>query len=352
MNIERTLLAKKNINKISFGVGILIFTTMFFGRYKPERLIWLNFLAMGCFALSLNKVDYDYEEKLLKTKKNIFLAKKRLVTNQKLQCELNQIRGIKPIVETIQPTKKLLVNQDVLNLEIEKISNETKSDFLQKMMNQSCLIIGKKGFGKSHLMRYLARSYVATMSDTDLFVIFDPHYDDENCWISDDETELIKREKIIVKNYDAKISEILALVKYRIDNKLFYKKTNSRLRIFIDEIEFFSKNDEFIELIKTIEYEGRKFGFTVVLGGHSLKKSVSNLDSSVIGSMAILMSPNVALDPVTIKPGLFPSLTTMKGLYSQICDKNRIGFFSDGENFEIVRIPNLDLWEIETVEKT
>jgi energy-coupling factor transporter ATP-binding protein EcfA2 len=350
VKLETTIVAKKHINTVSFIVGILIFSTLFLGKYKPERIIWINTLVIVSVLLSMNKIDYDYELKLLKTKKNIYLAKKRVVTQQKLNNELNNLKGIKPVLEAkIKPIERTLnVNQEVIKQELEKITVESNNDWLQTIIekNSSFLIVGKKGFGKSHLMRYLARSYVATIGDKDLFVILDPHYDHDNPWLYQNEDELIKREKIVVNNFERKINELLAIIRYRIDNKLFYKTTNSRLRIFIDEIEFFNQFDDFTELVKVVEFEGRKFGLSIVLGGHSLKKTVCNLDSSIIGSMSILMSSNVALDPVTIKPGLFPSLTVMKKLYNQCPEKTGIGYFTDGDNFSIIKIPKLDLWEI------
>jgi len=350
MKLETTIVAKKHINKVSFIVGLLIFASLFLGKYKPERIIWLNSLVIISISLSMNKIDYDYEQKLLKTKKNIYLAKKRLITQQKFNNELNNIKGIKPVLEAKKKPieKTLTVNQEIINQELEKITVESNNDWLKTIIekNSSFLIVGKKGFGKSHLMRYLARSYVATMDNKDLFIILDPHYDPDNPWLYQNEDELIRREKIVVNNFERKINELLGIIRYRIDHKLFYKTTNSRLRIFIDEIEFFNQFENFTELVKNIEFEGRKFGLSIVLGGHSLKKTVCNLDSSIISSMAILMAPNVALDPVTIKPGLFPSLPTMKKLYSQFPEKNGIGYFTDGENFSIIKIPKLDLWQI------
>lgn len=354
MKLELTLQLKKNINNVSLIVGIGLTLSIFFVNYKnsPEKLIWTNILAISTLLLSLNKIDYDYESKLLKTKHNIFLAKKRLITQQKLDYELNNIKGIKPVInQEIKPVPETIsVNQNIVNRQLEKIERESNHNWLTKIIinDLSCIIVGKKGFGKSHLMRYMARSYVATMSELDLFVIVDPHYDSDEPWLFRDENELIKREKIIVGNFDNKINELLLLVKYRIDKKLFYKNTKSKLRIYIDEIEFFQGNETFIELVKTIEYEGRKFGISIVLGGHSLKKSVSKLDSSVIGSMAILMSPNIALDPSTIKPGLFPSLTNMKTMYNQT-KKENVGFFTDGENFDIVNVPRINLTTLEII---
>lgn len=354
MKLELTLQLKKNINNVSLILGIGLTLSIFFVNYKksPEKLMLTNILAISTLLLSMNKIDYDYESKLLKTKHNIFLAKKRLITQQKLDYELNNIKGIKPVInQEIEPIPETIsVNQNIVYRQLEKIERESNHNWLTKIIsnNSSCIIVGRKGFGKSHLMRYMARSYVATMSELDLFVIVDPHYDSDEPWLFQDENELIKREKIIVGNYNVKIHELLSLVKYRIEKKLFYKNTNSKLRIFIDEIEFFQDNEEFIELVKTIEYECRKFGISIVLGGHSLKKSVSKLDSSVIGSMAILMSPNIALDPSTIKPGLFPSLTNMKSRYNQT-NKENVGFFTDGENFDIVKIPRINLTTLEII---
>jgi hypothetical protein len=105
---------------------------------------------------------------------------------------------------------------------------------------------------------------------------------------------------------------------------------------------------------KDVEYQGRKYGFSLILGAHSIKKGEMGIDSSVIGSMLNILFPSVVLDRNSILSGAFPSLPKIKSMInsykSELPSEGRVVIINDDSEVFISHIPKLDLIPIEVNE--
>ena len=139
----------------------------------------------------------------------------------------------------------------------------------------------------------------------------------------------------------------------RIKNKLTFKKLGIATRIIIDEIDSYSQDEMEIisDFAKDIEYQGRKFGFSIILGAHSIKKGQMGVDSSVIGSMLNILFPSVVLDRHSILSGAFPSLPKIKNMInsykSELPSEGRVVVINDDSEVFCSHIPKLDLVPVE-----
>ena len=142
----------------------------------------------------------------------------------------------------------------------------------------------------------------------------------------------------------------------RIKNKLTFKKLGITTRVIVDEIDSYSQDE--MEIIsnfaKDIEYQGRKFGFSIILGAHSIKKGEMGIDSSVIGSMINILFPSVVLDRNSILSGAFPSLPKIKSMIdrykSELPSEGRVVIVNDDSEVFVSHVPRLDLVPVEITE--
>jgi|GEM_PF-6958529 len=230
-------------------------------------------------------------------------------------------------------------------------------EWLKKASVQSCFLAGKKGSGKSFLMRYLLLAYVEQMGERDHFYIIDPHYDPDEPWVQGvDEFKLAAQGKIAdgVTAMNS-VRALHDLLRSRITHKETYKKTRSRVRIFFDEIDSFSDQEDqqqISDFIRAIENQGRKYGFTIVVGAHSVKKGEMNIDSSVVNSMLQILFPSVLMDRNSILSGAIPAINSLKHKITQYkadkkSDVRVVGICDDAE-FYISHVPNLRLVSVES----
>ncbi len=354
-------------------------------------------LALSGFVTSLcclKLPEYEYEQKLIDTYEKTSMKEYKLVlqgevlktqakleiTNQQDLAEtiehlpehqidyFAQKYGVVPIlakyyidndsdteenetVETVVTTSK-----SIFENVIEKIEKDDSISlaWLKKAITESCFIAGKKGSGKSHLLRWLLAGFIAQSSDKDLFYVIDKHYDSDSPWVFGvDESELVKRGRIADgKKAIATISELHQSLLNRIENGLTYKKIGSHVRVIVDEIDSYS--DEEMEIIsafaKDVEYQGRKFGFSIHLGAHSIKKGEMGIDSSILGSMLNILYPSVVLDRNSVLSGAFPTVQVMKRMIerykSQAPKDSRIVVVGDDFEVFVSHVPKLELVQI------
>jgi energy-coupling factor transporter ATP-binding protein EcfA2 len=338
----------------------------------------------------------DYEEKLIKTYQDTALKQQKTViqgeilkhqthleikNHQELATTIEKLPGyqvdyfankygVMPILasnyiaenSTVEPELDpvLNVNKSIFTNVIERheISDQISLEWLKKAIAESCFIAGKKGSGKSHLMRWLLGGFIAQAKDQDIFFIIDKHYDPDSPWVMGiDENKLLEIGRI-VDGADAipKIEELHLLLLNRIKNKLTFKKLGIATRIIIDEIDSYSQDD--MEIIsnfaRDVEYQGRKYGFSLILGAHSIKKGQMGVDSSVIGSMLNILFPSVVLDRHSILSGAFPSLPKIKSMInsykSELPSEGRVVVISDDSEVFVSHVPKLDLVPVEIAE--
>jgi hypothetical protein len=355
-------------------------------------------LALSGFVTSLcclKLPDYEYEQKLIDTYEKTSMKEYKLVLQGEVvktqaKLEINnqqdlaktiehlpehqidyfaQKYGVVPIlakyyidndseenetVETVQPV--VTTSKSIFENVIEKIEkgDSISLAWLKKAITESCFVAGKKGSGKSHLLRWLLAGFIAQSSDKDLFYVIDKHYDSDSPWVFGvDEAELVKRGRIVDgKKAIAKISELHDSLLNRIENGLTYKKIGSHVRVIIDEID--SYPDEEMEIIsafaKDVEYQGRKFGFSIHLGAHSIKKGEMGIDSSILGSMLNILYPSVVLDRNSVLSGAFPTVQVMKRMIerykAQAPKDSRVVVIGDDFEVFVSHVPKLELVQI------
>jgi hypothetical protein len=205
-------------------------------------------------------------------------------------------------------------------------------------------------------MKYLAGlTLLKSNPDRDLIYIIDPHYDSDTPWfIGLNEAKLVENGRIS-KNGIATILSLNKTLENRIENGLKLTKTNSRIVVFIDEIDSYSKKeltDIIMPFIKQIEYEGRKYGFSIIIGSHTIKKCNLQLDSSVLASMNCVFFGNLLLDRNNVFSGALPSISEMKSeieYYKNTFKQNRIVGTVIDDVFNITHIPDLILPKFEVV---
>ncbi|MFM6159099.1 MAG: hypothetical protein ACKPE3_39995, partial [Sphaerospermopsis kisseleviana] len=245
---------------------------------------------------------------------------------------------------------------------IERSASETDSnlEWMKKAIHNSCFLAGKKRSGKTFLMKWLLKAYIANCKDTDIFYISDPHYDDvdyDDVWVSEEIDKKLIQNRRLVKSESATlqmVGEVLGAIKARKTHGLTVKKGVGKIRIFMDEIDSYSQEiqQEISNFIKIVEYEAAKYGVTVVVGAHSIKKGEMGIDSSVISSMLNVLFPSVVLDRNSVLNGSFPSLPTIKRMIDtykneSLPDDGRLVVISHDTDVFISHIPNLNQVKIQ-----
>jgi len=353
-------------------------------------------LAIGLYSLifsslTLIKIDDSYEKNLVKiyTDTSKELYKNQLATEIAIAKSDSEIQSGIEFVENLDMDIPINVATNQLqkygflgflnqknNVE-NAIKNTSRNDenftidesiyddnsialkddlWLDKLLFSSCFIAGKKGSGKSHLMKYLAaKTLIECNPEKDLIYIVDPHYDSDTPWfLGLNESKLVESGRISKTG----ISTVLSLSKTlenRIENGLKLSKTNSRIVVFIDEIDSYSKKDltdVIIPFLTKCEYEGRKYGFFVIVGSHTIKKCNLHLDSSVLASMNCVFFGNILLDRNNVFSGILPSISEIKSeieYYKSIFKQDRIVGIVINDEFKITHIPDLILPIFEVV---
>lgn len=342
-------------------------------------------------SLTLVKIDDSYEKNLVKiyTDTNKDLYKNLLATeiaiaksDSEIQSGFEFVENLNmdiPINIAMRQSEKygflgFLNQRNNLEMPIENTSridenftideciyNDNSMDieadlWVDKLLFQSCFIAGKKGSGKSHLMKYLAGlTLLKCNPDKDLVYVIDPHYDSDTPWfLGLNEAKLIENGRISRNG----ISTILSLSKTlenRIENGLKLSKTNSRIVVFIDEIDSYGKkelSEVVMPFLTKCEYEGRKYGFCVIIGSHTIKKCNLHLDSSVIASMQCVFFGNILLDRNNVFSGVLPPISEIKSeieYYKSTFKQNRIVGTVIDDVFQITHVPDLELPKFEVV---
>lgn len=227
-------------------------------------------------------------------------------------------------------------------------TKEPEDSWVDNLLFSSCFIAGKKGSGKSHLMRYLAgETLLRSNPERDIVYIIDPHYDSDTPWfLGLDESRLVENGRIS-KNGIHTILSLQKTLEERIENGLKLTKVKSRIVIFIDEVDSFTKKElteVVIPFLTKCEYEGRKYGFFVVVGSHTIKKSILQLDSSVTSSMNCIFFGNILLDRNNVFSGVLPSISEMKNeieYYRNTFKQTRIVGLVINDEFRISHVPDL-----------
>lgn len=403
--VKSSLEIKNILKKLIIGSAIILNLSPLFLKNNLNNNAKLLLASSGfIFSLCCLKLpSTEYEEKLIKTYKDTALKQQKtvlsgevlnhqteleIINHQKLANTIEKLPdyqipyfaskyGVQPILASAYIAENrndenekppvLNVPKSIFTNTVEKYesSNEMSLEWLKKAINESCFIAGKKGSGKSHLMRWLLSGFIAQSNEQDIFYIIDKHYDPDNPWILGiDENELIENNRIVDgdKAID-KIHELHNLLLNRIKNKLTFKKLGIHTRILIDEIDSYSNDDMEVisSFVKDVEYQGRKYGFSLILGSHSIKKNEMKIDSSVVSSMINILFPSIVLDRCSILSGAFPSLPKMKLMMdrfkSEIPLNGRMVMINDDSNVFVSYIPKLDLIPVkisedENIEKT
>ena len=393
--VKSSLDLKNGLKKLIVASAITLNLSPLFLKNNLNNNAKLLLASSGfIFTLCCLKLpSTEYEEKLVKTYKDTALKQQKTVLSGEVlkhQTELEILNqqelvriieklpdyqipyfaskyGVTPILTTTYITENEIAQNEkqvVLNIPkniftniIEKCESKDKTslEWLKKAVSESCFIAGKKGSGKSHLMRWLLSGFISQSNSQDIFYIIDKHYDFDNPWIIGiDENELIESERIVDGDKAIeKIKELHNLLLNRIKNKLTFKKLGIHTRILIDEIDSYSNDDMEVisSFVRDVEYQGRKFGFSLILGSHSVKKNEMKIDSSVVSSMINILFPAIVLDRNSILSGAFPSLPKMKLMmedykYNHLPNDGRMVVVNDDSNVFISHIPKLDLMTV------
>jgi energy-coupling factor transporter ATP-binding protein EcfA2 len=386
---------KNTLKKLIVGSAIILNLSPLFLKNHININARVLLASSGfIFSLCCLKLpSTEYEQKLIKTYKDTALKQQKTViqgevlkhqthleikNQQELATTIEGLPeyqipyfatkyGVTPILASnyiaenkeFEPeeTPVLNVPKSIFTNTIERLekSDQISLEWLKKAINESCFIAGKKGSGKSHLMRWLLGGFIAQSKDQDIFFIIDKHYDPDSPWVVGiDENKLLETGRIVDgENAIPKIQELHHLLLNRIKNKLTFKKLGITTRIIIDEIDSYSQDEMEIisDFAKDIEYQGRKFGFSIILGAHSIKKGQMGVDSSVVGSMLNILFPSVVLDRHSILSGAFPSLPKIKSMInsykSELPREGRIVIVNDDSEVFVSHIPRLDLVPVE-----
>jgi energy-coupling factor transporter ATP-binding protein EcfA2 len=395
--VKSSLELKNTLKRLIVGSAIILNLSPLFLKNNINVNARLLLASSGfIFGLCCLKLpSTEYEEKLIKTYKDTALKQQKTViqgeilkhqthleikNHQELATSIEKLPGyqvdyfankygVAPILasnyiaeNSIEPEidPVLNVNKSIFTNVIERleVSDQISLEWLKKAISESCFVAGKKGSGKSHLMRWLLGGFIAQSSNQDIFFIVDKHYDPDSPWVMGiDENELIETGRIVDgDNAIKKIEELHHLLLNRIKNKLTFKKLGITTRIIIDEIDSYSQDE--MEIISSfardVEYQGRKFGFSIMLGAHSIKKGQMGVDSSVISSMLNILFPSVVLDRNSILSGAFPSLPKIKSMInsykSEVPSEGRVVIVNDDSEVFVSHIPKLDLIPVEVSE--
>ena len=186
----------------------------------------------------------------------------------------------------------------------------------KQFIQDSKVVVGVKGQGKSVYLRYEAASWFNTQCQKDepfLLIICDPHYDyndPEKHWLADLDQQELYQTVIFQETEDCfkQIKSVYKELKRRKTIGQFDKVNDPRIKIIIDEGEVF-KNELnagdfalFIKAITAFQNEARKYKIDMTLGLHTLKKEQTGIDSSTLAQMHWLLFSNAAFDSTVKYP--------------------------------------------------
>lgn len=168
----------------------------------------------------------------------------------------------------------------------------------------SAIIAGSRGSGKSSALRHFVGKRLQARPETRLLII-DPHYDPgEETWLpgcSEDE-----HDRIVVRDPLKGLSAFNKVFAEGLRREELILKKEPPLLVVIDEYQGFisrtNSGKEMAEMITYIQNGFRKFQVDVFLGLHSLKKGMSDLDSSATMQMHWCLLGNLINDTNTIIP--------------------------------------------------
>ena len=305
-----TLFHKKAVRNTVIATAIALNLSPIFCRDILNRnaKFALSLFGVG-FAVACCKLpEYDYEEKLKKTyeetdtkllateingKISYHRTKQEIDNKRKLgglienlpEHQINSFAaeyGVSDILpqyyieaegqETAQPVNQTIkVDSSVFKTQIDAKQAATDSDisWLKKAVVESVFIAGKKGSGKSHLMRWLLSAWLGQATEKDLFYVIDKHFDEDVPWVNGLPQSLVSARISDGSTAIARIKELHNTLLNRIKNKLTLNKTQSKVRVWIDEVDAYSPDElekVIAPFIKDIENQGRKYGYSAVNG--------------------------------------------------------------------------------------
>jgi len=342
---------------------------------RPAKLA-LAVMALGLTASCLKLPDASYETKLLDSLTEIEMAQTRerltgIATTAMITAEMAkdtsivnaiaapaaianhylqkyQVPLLLPELVTVAGDdnhhRQLTVNPSIASNKLDLPDpGENEPAWLSIALDSSVFISGKKGSGKTYLMKWLAQQFAIAHPDA-VFYIIDPHYDADEPWLGALDQTLAENNRLgNGKLLSTAISDVLRLLEYRKSNAITHRKKECfPVRIFLDELEALPP-DYITEPVALIENEGRKYNITVCLGAHSTKKENIGLDSSVLDSMLLVLFKNTALDVNAKFSGVFPSKPVLKRMFDTYpLAKDRLVAVYDGDVY-VSHVPPIDL---------
>lgn len=254
-----------------------------------------------------------------------------------------ELQGILPpqkqqIEPEYNPEVTIDIPKQVVNQQVKITEEKTGLDLSwldSDFIRSSKIVVGKRGSGKSVYLHYEAsRFLLENQHDSELY-IFDPHFDDtkpKEFWLKNISISILI-EKFVTKKAQEIYKRILVLkdeLNKRIDNNLRPPNV-PKVKIILDEEENLKtrlKDEEFenvLEFFDLIQNEGRKYGFEITIGMHSLKKQNTGIDSAALGQMNWLLFEKAAYDSSTKYPSDFDQ-TEIKKAAKQVntqIDRNK-----------------------------
>lgn len=395
--INLSLSRKKQLRLLIIGSAIVlnILPLALKDRVNNNAKLMLMLGGVTTALMCLNLPDIEHEKKIDRTRKDTELkflktaltgdiAKKQTILEIANQQEITQIvervpfwqKGyfavkygvqnlLTPEIEIDEPeqpeAQPQVINapKNIFEATIERAEQqeETVFDWMRKALKQSCFLAGKKRSGKTYFMKWLLAGYIAECRPNDIFYVSDPHYDNvdfDDPWITQEaDKKLISVGRLVKSESDTlkMLDEVLASFRKRKENGLTVKKGVGLIRLFMDEVDSYSPEaqEEISAAIKTIEYEAAKYGITVCLGVHSIKKGEMGIDSSVIDSMLQVLFAGIVLDPNSVLSGAFkgkPALKREIDNYKASFKTNRVVCVKDDTETFVSHIPDLILPDI------
>lgn len=338
---------------------------------KPAKVA-LSLMALSLTGCCLRLPDASYEIKLLDTLKEIELAQTReqltgLATQVMINAEMAKDNAIANTIDAPAPIanhylrkyqvplllpelvtiegdhhQELTINPAIAANKLDLPPEPVEPQWLTTAIDSSVFISGKKGSGKTYLLKWLAQQFALKHQDG-VFYVIDPHYDADEPWLGDLDETLAKNNRLgTAKLLSSAIGDVLRLLEYRKQNAITHKKSGCYpVRLFLDELESLPQ-DYITEPITLIENEGRKYNITVCLGAHSTKKESIGLDSSVMDSMMLVLFKNSALDVNAKFSGVFPTKPVLKRMFDTYPSQQRLVAVYDGDVY-VSHVPEISL---------
>lgn len=397
--IKESYSNKKLLKKLIIGSAITLTLSPLLLKNTINNNAKLLLASSGfIFSMCCLKLpSTEYEEKLIQTYKNTHLKQYKTAIQGEIvvmQSELeiyNQQRlarniedlpihqvpyfaskyGVVPLIGSNNNTNNYVEdnnnNNEPLELEVqgslfENIIKKTETQegvdlsWMTKAINSSVFLSGKKRSGKTYLMKWILKAYIAKCREQDTFYISDPHYDDvdyDDPWVAKEIDKKLITNGRLVKNQERTldmINTLLGVIAQRKKQGLTIKKGVGLIRIFMDEVDSYPSDiqDQISNFIKIVEYEAAKFGVTVCIGAHSIKKGEMGIDSSVISSMLNILFPSVVLDRNSVLSGSFPTLPKLKNMIdsyknTSLPSDGRLVVIADDSDVYVSHVPKLDL---------